>query len=156
MAVLTVDEYKTLAQITVDTYDDLITAIIPLIEGDMKSICNRTFLDDTGAEDWPVGIELYATQMISFNINQLKMDGTNGMKSESQGGYSYTKDGDLIFGYPSSIMRGLARYRYISAKESKPLTQFRDRRYTDLQKLADDYRLYTMPGQDIEDINAIP
>jgi hypothetical protein len=149
MAVITLAEYKILAQITGTTQDTLIQTLIPLVEGDIKAICSRTFEDENGADDFPEGIELYAARMISEQIAMLKQGYSSGFSSESQGGYSYTKDADPVYGYSKGIMSGLRKWRYVSAKEGATLSQWRDRRYMSLKNLAEGFAIYTEPNTEI-------
>jgi hypothetical protein len=63
---------------------------------------------DVGASillvDWPLDLKSNATDILSFMI--FKNDTTEGMKSESMAGYSYTKS-EIKDGYPIEIINGL-------------------------------------------------
>lgn len=131
MALITVDEVKTFLQISGTSKDDLIEALIPEIEDELRSACNRTFLDSTGAEAWESGMKLLASDMIAF-----RMDKSRDLKSESQGGYSYTRQDIGASGYPVTIEKKIARYTFVSGKFAQPTSAFRDRRGMSLEDLS--------------------
>lgn len=133
MAVITQDQVKTLLKITTTTSDDLIDLLIPMVEDEIKEECNFAFLDSEGAEAWPAGVTLIASKMIGYRLNDSQ---TIGMKSESQGGYSYTKEEMGRGGYPDSIIAGLAKYRRVSTVFSSKIQQFRDRRGMSVDSIA--------------------
>lgn len=137
MAVITLSEVKTFLQITSTSKDALITALIPEIEDELKTICNRTFLDSEGAEAWPDGLKLTVSDMIGF-----RMDKSRDLKSESQGGYSYTKQDIGSSGYPIGIEKKLAKFTFASGKYAQKTQAFRDRR--------------GIPLEDLEEGKAIP
>lgn len=131
MAVITLTEVKTFLQITGTAKDALITALIPEIEDELKTICNRTFLDSEGAEAWPDGLKLTVSDMIAF-----RMDKSRDLKSESQGGYSYTKQDIGSSGYPVGIEKKLAKFTFVSFKMAQATSSFRDRRGMPLDDLS--------------------
>jgi len=47
MAVVTLAEVKTLKQITVSTYDTLITTLIPIVQNEINDICHNYFLSSS-------------------------------------------------------------------------------------------------------------
>lgn len=132
MPVITVDEVKTFLQISGSSKDALITALIPEIEDDLRVTCNRTFLDSEGAEAWPDGLKLTVSDMIGF-----RMDKGRDLKSESQGGYSYTKQDIGSSGYPVTIEKKLAKFTFVSFKMAQPVSAFRDRRGMTLEDLSE-------------------
>jgi hypothetical protein len=101
MALITLTEAKLLLGITDTSKDALITALIPIIESDVREYCNKNFQDAPAVPSWEAWMKLPAAQMISY---QMVAAGGNavGMKSESQGGYSYTMQ-DLEGGYPKGV-----------------------------------------------------
>lgn len=135
MAVITQEQVKTLLKITTTTSDDLIDMLIPMVEDEIVEECNFAFLDSNGAESWPAGVTLIASKMIGFRLND---SAGIGMKSESQGGYSYTKDDMGKGGYPDSIIAGLAKYRRASTVFSSKMQHYRDRRGMSISAIADD------------------
>lgn len=127
MAVITLAEYKTLAGISDTTKDALITALIPLVESDIIAICNYDFGAGTADEDFPAGMKLYASQMITYQIASSGKVPT--MQSESIDGYSYTRADMGASGYPASIESGLAsKWRRASFKATQSAGMYRDRR----------------------------
>lgn len=130
MALITVDEVKTFLQISGTSKDDLIEALIPEIEDELRSACNRTFLDSDGNEAWEPGLKLPAADMIAF-----RMDKSRDLKSETQGGYSYTRQDIGASGYPVTIEKKIARYTFVSGKFAQKMQAFRDRRGIDLEAL---------------------
>ena len=128
MAVITLAEYKALAGITGATNDTRISAIIPLVQGDIIAICNYAFGTDLDpvVESWPEGIKLYAAKMISYQMESLS--GSQSKQSESIDGYSYTL-AEITGGYPRSIEEGLkSKWGRVSAKTTSAFLHYRDRR----------------------------
>lgn len=133
MSVITRDNCKTLLGITNTNQDALIDLLIPMVEDEIKEECNFQFLDVDGNENWPLGVTLIASKMVGYRLNDSQ---TIGMKSESQGGYSYTKEEMGRGGYPDSIIAGLAKYRRVSTVFSSKIQQFRDRRGMSVDSIA--------------------
>lgn len=95
---MTLEEVKTLLQITDTPQDTLITALIPIAEDYVKQYTNN-FTD----EDFPAAVKLVIAQIVSFNL----VARDTSIASEKVGGISYTyKDS-----YPSSIYKTLNQYR---------------------------------------------
>lgn len=107
MAIVTLSEVKTFLQITDTSKDTLITALIPAIEADYLKIRNYAFdLDDDGVTIiYPDGSDYTASLMIGYALNK----NNTGMKSESLGDYSYTKQ-DLIGEYPAEISKRIKTF----------------------------------------------
>jgi hypothetical protein len=118
MAILSLTEAKTFLQITDTSKDAIITALIPVVQEDVVEYCNRDFLNDAGAEDWPGPVKFAAAQMISYNMKLTAKSGGESIASESIGDYSYTKkgDGNFINGYPGNIMKTLSKYRFLRSQ----------------------------------------
>jgi hypothetical protein len=145
MAVITLAEYKTLAGISGTTQDALITALIPLVEDDIVAICNYAFGQGTVDEDFPDGMKLYATQMITFQIANAGKVAT--MQSESIDGYSYTRADVGASGYPATIESGIAsKWRRASFKSTQAVSAFRDRRGQGVQAITERGPSYSYPG----------
>jgi hypothetical protein len=145
MAVITLAEYKTLAGISGTTQDALITALIPLVEDDIIAICNYDFGQGTADEDFPDGMKLYASQMITFQIANSGKVAT--MQSESIDGYSYTRAAVGASGYPATIESGIAsKWRRASFKATQAATVFRDRRGQSLMNISEGSPTYSYPG----------
>ena len=134
MAVITLTEANTFLGITGTASDALITALIPEIQGFIVSHCRYTFLDENGAESWPAGMKLTASKMIGWNMQTIS---NTGMKSESQGGYSYTKDSASGMAYPPEILAALNLQRRASLKGGQVMSQSFDRRGLDAHELAE-------------------
>ena len=126
MAVITQDEVKTLLQISVSTYDDLIDFLIPIIEDSIKAYCNQSFVDAPTLPRWEVWMKLPASEMIGYKLNAT-VGSFNGMKSESQGGYSYTKS-DMINGFPTEIMKAFDSAKMAVIGFAQKRSQYRDGR----------------------------
>ena len=134
MAVITSDTCKTLLGITTTSQDDLIDLLIPMVQDEIVEECNYAFLDSDGNEDWPSGVTLIAAKMVGYRLTDSQ---SIGMKSESQGGYSYTKESTSKGGYPDSIIGGLAKYRRVSTIFSSKIQQYRDRRGMSVKTIAE-------------------
>ena len=131
MAVITLTEAKTLLQITDTSKDALITMLIPIIESDIKEYCNQQFEDAPTEPSWEAWMKLPASKMIGYQIEAT----TIGMKSESQGGYSYTKE-DLAGGYPIGIMHSFDKVRMTRVGQTSLKYNYRDMRGWTAQDLA--------------------
>lgn len=160
MAVITVSEVKTLLQISDSSKDALITALIPMVQDEVIEYCNYGFGTDLDpvAEDWPSGIKIPVAKMIGYNMAQMSGGGASiGLQSETQGGYSYQREGSngsgsqVSGGYPPSIYTSLDKWRRVSVKNPQKLTQFRDRRLLTLQQIASGGARYFVPGQPIDE-----
>lgn len=154
MAIITLDKYKTLAGISGTSQDDRIEALIPVVQDDVIAICNYDFGAGTSTEAWPVGMQIYVVQMIGYLLSTL--GGSVGMNSETQGGYSYTKDAIGVNGYPVGVEKGLGKFTRVSAKKTQAATQFRDRRLLTLRRLAEGGNRYFVPGVPIDEANTVP
>ena len=106
MAITTLSKARTILGIT--DRDELISALIPLVEEDYLAIRNKPFdTDDDGDTVYPSGAELAAIQMIGFRINLQK---SQGVKSESLGDHSVSY-ADIGGGaYPKSITNSIKRF----------------------------------------------
>jgi hypothetical protein len=145
MAVITLEEYKLLAGITGTTYDTLITALIPMVQSDIISICNYDFGEDTDYEDFPEGMKLYAAQMITYQ--RATAGNVPTKQSESIDGYSYTRAEIGASGYPASVESGLkSKWGHVSAKTTQPVSAFRDRRGQGVRSLSESGPSYSYPG----------
>jgi len=151
MAVITLAEYKAIIGTTSTANDTQISTLIPLVQGDIISICNYAFGTDTDpvVETWPTGMKLYASQMITYLLQGLSDSGM--VKSESIGGYSYTKSDMGNSGYPKSIEMGLSKWKRVSVKTPKETTQYRDRRGNSAESLVNNQPAYNTPDIPLED-----
>jgi len=195
--IITLSEVKTLNQISVSTYDTLISMLIPIVENSISDECNNHFVEsyksiqnilpvvyyysstasfaasDSSLNDaindftiyqfkagdsvriynsinndgprtiktiaahkivfetlntfydeiagntvvmgrisYPQQLKLVASQMIKY----LLIKQSPGYKSESFDDYSYTKESDMVGGYPKGIMDGLYNFRSVYLK----------------------------------------
>ena len=124
MALITLTEVKLLLQITDTTKDALITALIPIIESDVREYCNQDFQDAPTEPSWEPWMKLPAAKMIGFSMN---LSSVKGFKSESQGGYSYTRD-DSIGGYPMGIMHSWDKAKIMATGKMSVKANYRDMR----------------------------
>lgn len=146
MAIITLSEVKTFLQISGTTKDALITALIPEIQGDIVEECNNTFLDSEGAEAWPAGIKVVAAMMIGEAMASMSGGGQSiGLKSESQGGYSYTKDSSGG-GYADSTLNRLKKWKIARVGYGRTENVYRDRRGFSERLLAKGFSFYGTPG----------
>jgi len=151
MAVITLAEYKAIVGTTSTANDTQISTLIPLIQGDIISICNFAFGTDSDpvVETFPTGMKLYASQMINFLLSGLSDSGL--LKSENIGSYSYSKNDLGTSGYPISIEKGLSRWTRASCKTPSIMTQYRDRREYTAEQLVNNNAGYDMPGLKVEE-----
>lgn len=104
---ITVDEVKTLLNLSgSSTYDAYISASIPIVEDQIKYLCNDDFISGSlvynmfdgvyvsGTLDYPVGLKLPAALMIKSQIDKVFNSVNATVSSETLGAYSVTfKDG---------------------------------------------------------------
>lgn len=133
MAVITLSETKALLQISDTSKDALITTLIPLVESAISDHTNQLWTDDPGVPAWKAWMKLPASEMIGYRLS-VTSGSTNGMKSESQGGYSYTK-ADLAGGYPVGIMSQFDCVRMARVGTPSKKENYRDTRGWTAQEL---------------------
>ncbi len=139
---VTLPTVKLLLGITDDSQDELIMALLPMAKQDFINETNNPMVDADGADDWPYDTQVIISQM----IGQLMADLQGGLfKSESEGGYSYTRD-DQINGWSSSIIGKMRKYFLASLVKGTITTQWRDRRMASLSQLAKDLAVYNEPN----------
>ena len=105
MAITTLSKARTILGIS--GRDEVISALIPLVEEDYLAIRNKPFESEDGETIYPTGSELTAIQMIGYRINLQK---SQGVKSKSLGDHSvsYADIGDGA--YPKSITGSIKRF----------------------------------------------
>jgi len=149
MAVITVDETKVFLQIASSdsSKDDLIEALIPEIEANIKEYCNQAFAT------WPAGIKLVASKMIGYTMSIMAGGGGSlGMQSESQGEYSYSRGQNEATGeYPAEILASLNKWKITRAKFGTIMQQSRDFRGQPVEELAEGEYLNGINGVTLED-----
>lgn len=139
MAVLTLAQYKALTGVTSTAKDTQITALLDVIDA--------YIVQKLGVTPTSIGIQLVACKMVSFALVDLV--GT-GLKSESIEGYRYSKEEMGEGGWPKSIDAQIETFRVMSPKYTHPVTQFRDRRFLNVEQLANDISVGSVPGIPIE------
>ncbi len=102
--IITVEEYKTLADLKCDGKDLQIEALIPEIEADYLLIRNKPFDGD----EYPPGSKLVAAEMLSYKLQSLESN--VGTSSEKIGGYSHSYDSSRTRGYPSYIVKKIRSF----------------------------------------------
>jgi len=137
MASITRDEVKALLRITDSASDDLIDTLIPIVEDDIKAITGQEWTDAPGVPSWKAWMKLPIARMIGYSLTP----DVNGMKSESQGDYSYTK-GDTTNGYPNDLIKPFDKVTVASVKYSSITSKSNDRRGYSV------HQLNTMPAID--------
>ncbi len=105
--IITLDEYKVLADVKGNDQDARIEALIPVVEEDYLLIRNKPF-DGGDAPVYPTGAKLTAAEMISYKLQTL--EGRVGTSAESIGGYSMSFDSRRSRGYPSYIVKKIASF----------------------------------------------
>jgi len=106
MPIVTRDYVKTYLGLSGTTYDERIDMLIPIVEADYLLIRNAAFdTHDNEELNYPDDSQVTSSLMIGFHLNN-KPDG---MKSETIGSYSYTKE-EITDGYPKSIARRIKRF----------------------------------------------
>jgi hypothetical protein len=146
MAIITRAEVKGFLQIKDSSKDDLIDALIPEIQGDIVAYCNNSFMDSNGADAWPVGIKIPAAMMVGYTMTEMAGGTSVGLKSESQGDYSYTKD-TTTGAYPDSILKKLDKWRIVRAHFGSKMQQNYDRRGMTPKQLAEDQVVNGIDGE---------
>jgi uncharacterized phage protein (predicted DNA packaging) len=95
---MTLEEVKTLLQITDTSQDTLINTLIPIAEDYVKQYTNN-FSDD----EFPPAVKLVIAQIVSFHL----VAKDTSIASEKVGGISYTYRDN----YPDSVYKTLNTYR---------------------------------------------
>jgi len=108
--IITLGQAKLLLSIPAEdtSRDDLIEELIRQVEADYERIRNKPF-DTTGYGKpiYPKGAALTAAQMIQFHLNGMRR---TGIAAQSLGDHSVTFTGELMEGYPKSIVGKIRRY----------------------------------------------
>lgn len=138
MAVITTDEVKVFLQISDTSKDDLIDALIPVIQDNIIEYCNDDFTVNS-VQTFPTGMKLPAAQMIGHDMAIMSGGGGSiGMQSESQGEYSYTRSNQGSVGeYPQSILASLNKWKKTRIHSGSVMQLSRDRRRLTIKQLAD-------------------
>jgi hypothetical protein len=142
MAIIDVDTAKTLLQITGTAKDDLIEILIPIIEDDLMTYCRNTFEDADGVVVWPAGTKLVAARMIGEQMAETAGGGVSiGMDSETQGGYSYTRqsgqNSNGSSGYSMRTEAMMNKWKLVGGVFAQKVQSFRDRRGMNLESLSE-------------------
>jgi len=102
--IITLDEVKTLLQITNTSKDAHIEMLIPIVQDDLLTYLNNDF-----KEGYPPALKDYMARMINYKLQK-----TDNIKAESIDDYSVTFNNDnFIAGYPASIMSGLSKWKKV-------------------------------------------
>lgn len=105
MAIVELAEVKALLNISGTDNDTYISAMIPEVQGMIKSYCKTDFLDDDGEEDFPSGLKLITSKIIKQELDSLSNDG---VQSISLGDYSESRNDTTQFS--DSIKQMLDKY----------------------------------------------
>ena len=107
--IVTLDKVKTYLKINNTDFDTLITELIPVVESHFETIRNAPFdTDDSDNIIYPKGSEIIAALMVGYMMDANIT--SKGFTSEGIGDYSYSKQKELIGGYPEYITAGIRRY----------------------------------------------
>lgn len=108
MAILTVEEVKTLISIPTDdeSKDAQIEALIPIVEDLVKRFCNDEFVDEDGVTSFPVGLKLPAAQLVKFALDY------KGVAGESIGDYSVSFFASLPEGV-KAMLKSYKKVRFV-------------------------------------------
>lgn len=108
--IATREQVKTFLQITGTEQDDLIDALLPVVEADYEHIRNASFDVDEETEDivYPEGSAYTAALMVGYALNSQRV--SSGLQSESLGDYSYTRADSAGDSYPEAITGRIRRF----------------------------------------------
>jgi hypothetical protein len=137
MAVITLSEVKVFLQIGDTSKDALITALIPIVEDEIKAYTNQEW-----ADPWPVWMKIPVAELINVQLQTP----TNGMKSESQGGYSYTRES--ADATKAALMKLFDKVRMARIGKQSIKENYRDTRGWNAQEL-----VTHQPAQGVQDAN---
>jgi hypothetical protein len=160
-AVITTDEVKIFLQITDTSKDDLIDALIPIVQDNIIEYCNDDFTTNS-VQSFPVGLKLVASQMIGYDMSIMSGGGGSiGMQSESQGEYSYSRyssNSGIAGEYPASILASLNKWRKTRIHFGSVMQSSRDRRGLTIKQLADNKYIAGVENELIYDTdeNGVP
>jgi hypothetical protein len=101
VSIISSKEAKSLLQISDDSLDSAINALIPPVESFVKTYCNTDFKVN-GVERIPEAIKLPVSQLIGYFLQSQNMQG---VKSESLGDHSISFD--LANGFPKTLTDAL-------------------------------------------------
>lgn len=132
MALITLTETKTLLQITDTSKDSLITALIPIIEDEVKAYCRQDFVDAPAVPSWKAWMKLPASKMIAWHLSK---QSASGMQSESIGTYSYTQMAQTN-GYPEGILESFDKAKIVGILYSGKRGLYRDMRGLTTKQIA--------------------
>jgi hypothetical protein len=151
MAIITLAEYKALAGISGTAQDTQISALIPEVQADFIQMNNFAFGTDLDpvVESWPTGSKTAVSRIITWLLNNTAA--VSEFKSESIGGFSYTKEDLGQSGYPVSLEKGATKWKRISAPMAQATTQYRDRRYMPAEHIVNIEPSLSIPGIPIEE-----
>jgi hypothetical protein len=134
MSVISLDEVKTLLQISGTSKDALIEVLIPEIEQHWINYCNVSF-----ADPWPAGMKITSSKMIGYQMAQMKGAAASvGKQSESQGEYSYTRGTGTSGLYPAEILKDMDLFKVARVHFAQKQQQNQDRRGMTVSQLAND------------------
>lgn len=98
---MTVEEVKRLLRLKDTSYDEYLSAVIPLIIQFVQQYCNRDFVNENGQVVLPGGIKLVVAKMCQFHMRDPNI------ASETLARHSISYDTN----YPSEITNILNSYR---------------------------------------------
>lgn len=99
--IITLDEVKSILQISNTNYDDLIEeTLIPSVQDYVQNYCNDDFLDG-----FPSGLKLAVAKLIQYQLSNVSPN----ISSETIGKYSVS----YVVGYPKEITDMLNNYRKV-------------------------------------------
>jgi len=104
VAIISREEYKTLAGIQTDEYDDRIDAYIPLVE-EAYMLKRNAPLEQDGV--FPIGAKATAVRMLNWLLYSKKEEG---QRSLNLGGGMSVQYDEMEFGFPAEIMREIRHY----------------------------------------------
>jgi hypothetical protein len=139
---------KVFLQITGTAKDDLIDALIPVVESDIESECNWLPTD--------AGVKIPATMMVGYLMTKWRGGGASlGISSESQGEYSYVNASEFAnkTGYPASITGMLAKYKKTRVHFGSKMQANQDRRGMTPVQLANNEYVEGIDGEILDEDN---
>lgn len=108
MAIITLEDYKLLANVKGTDQDSRITGLIEVVEDDYLAIRNKPFEGTEETPIYPTGSKMVAVEMITYKL--MELDGKVGTSAESSGKYSHSFDFRRTRGYPTYIVSKIKSY----------------------------------------------
>lgn len=107
MSVLTIEEVKTLLQITGNQFDSYLSAMLPLVEEYVAQYCNRDFKDTNGIVVYPGGVKIAISKLCQSYMRE------SGLQSESLARHSVTFETSAISSDITAMLNSYRRPHFV-------------------------------------------